>query len=50
MIVRRLKEYLNQFDDRADVFYFDNESGEDRPLVMRWLTIEDSFEDEESEE
>lgn len=50
MTVRRLKEYLNQFDDRADVFYFDSESGEDRPLMIDWLTIEDSFADEESEE
>lgn len=45
MTVSELKEYLNIFDDRADVFYFDSESGEDRPLKTDWLTIEDSFED-----
>lgn len=47
MTVSELKEYLDRFDDRADVFYFDSESGEDNPLNTDWLTIEDSFEDKE---
>lgn len=46
MTVGELKEYLDNFDDRADVFYFDSESGEDNPLNTDWLTIEDSFESE----
>jgi hypothetical protein len=45
MTVSDLKEYLNRFDDRADIFYFDRETGEDIPLKIDWLTIEDSFED-----
>lgn len=47
MSVGELKKYLDNFDDRADVFYFDSESGEDRPLNTDWLTIEDSFESED---
>ncbi len=41
MTVERLKEYLNMFDDNAEVFYFDSESGEDNPLRIDWMTIKD---------
>lgn len=47
MTVGNLKEYLNRFDDNAEIFYFDSEAGEDVPLSISWLTIEDAFEDEE---
>lgn len=47
MTVGNLKEYLNRFDDRANIFYFDSEAGEDRPLQIDWLTIEDVVESED---
>lgn len=45
MTVGELKEYLNNFDDRAEVKYFDSEAGEDFPMNYNYITIEDKFED-----
>lgn len=45
MTVSELKEYLNKFDDRADVLYLDMDDREYYPLDIDWLKIKDSFKD-----
>lgn len=43
MTVGELKEYLNRFDDRAKVYYFDSEAGADVPFKSSWLSITDDY-------
>lgn len=43
MTVGDLKNYLNNFDDRAKVYYFDSETGEDVPFNSSWLSITDDY-------
>lgn len=43
MTVGDLKEYLNNFDDRAKVYYFDSEAGEDVPFNSSWLSVTDDY-------
>lgn len=43
MTVGELKRFLNNFDDRAKVYYFDSEAGEDVPFKTSWLSITDDY-------
>ena len=43
MTVSELKEYLDGYDDRADIYYFDSEMGEDFPMITSRITIVDNF-------
>lgn len=43
MTVGDLKEYLENFDDRAKIYYFDSEAGEDVPFKSSWLSITDDY-------
>lgn len=43
MTVGELKSFLNNFDDRAKVYYFDSEAGEDVPFKTSWLSITDDY-------
>lgn len=43
MTVGDLKRYLENFDDRAKVYYFDSEAGEDVPIISSWLSITDDY-------
>lgn len=45
MTVGDLKKYLNKFDDRAKIYYFDSEAGEDVPFITSWLSIIDDYEE-----
>ncbi len=47
MTVGKLKEYLNNFDDRETVYYFDSEYGEDIPFSVHYITISDNFKEKE---
>ena len=43
MTVGDLKEYLNNFDDRAKVYYLDKETADDFPLEYCRLDIIDDY-------
>ena len=43
MTVGDLKEYLENYDDRAKIYYFDSEAGEDVPLQYSWLSFTDDY-------
>ena len=44
MTVADLKAQLEAYDDRAEIFYYDPVTGEDAPMQMRWIVIEDAYE------
>ena len=48
MTVSELKEYLNKFNDRADILYLDMDDRKYYPLDIDWLKIKNSFENEEN--
>ena len=43
MTVGDLKAYLENFDDRAKIYYFDSGVGEDVPFKSSWLSITDDY-------
>ena len=43
MTIGDLKKYLENFDDRAKIYYFDSEAGEEAPFNSSWLGITDDY-------
>lgn len=46
MTVAELRAFLADFNDDAEVLYFDSEMGKDRPLISNYISVEREGKDE----